>query len=183
MPWHCLHISEFEPNIFQDWHLDTFSFFYFSSKFCICHSLGRCVFEVICMLQKSQRPSALNWVSLRLPVSHYICLWAAVFCGQIWSSYFKLVYSTIWRNSFQPKHLINSELRWPCLCFATCKSWTQWQNKDKCTSILDQVSASSHPIMTTPDLIFTTLSHPISFHSTLWQSMKTWRKKKIYTHK
>lgn len=119
---------------------------------------------------------------MRLPVSHYICLWAAVFCGQIWSSYFKLVYSTIWRNSFQPKHLINSELRWPCLCFATCKSWTQWQNKDKCTSILDQVSASSHPIMTTPDLIFTTLSHPISFHSTLWQSMKTWRKKKIYTH-
>lgn len=55
---------------------------------------------------------------------HYICLWAAIFCGQICITHFKLMYSTIWRNSFQPKHLINSELGGPCLRFATCKCWT-----------------------------------------------------------
>lgn len=38
-----------------------------------------------------------------------ICLWAAGFCVPIWNTCFKLIYSTIWGNNFQPKHLINSE--------------------------------------------------------------------------
>ena len=47
--------------------------------------------------------------------------------------YFKLVHATIWRNGFQPKHLINSEWRWPCLRAATWKCWTTDKAK---TSVL-----------------------------------------------
>lgn len=38
-----------------------------------------------------------------------IRLWAAGFCVPIWNTCFKLIYSTIWGNNFQPKHSINSE--------------------------------------------------------------------------
>lgn len=149
--------------------------FIFPLSLNICYSVGRCVLEVLYVLQKSQRSSALNWNSLRLLVSHYICLWAAVLCGQIWSIDFKLVYSTIWRNGFQPKHLINSESRWPCLCFATCKCWTQWQSEDKCTCIVDQVPAPSHLVMITPNPIFTIFPHFILLHSIWKQAIDTWK--------
>lgn len=60
---------------------------------------------------------------------HYICLWAAFFCGQICIIHFKLMYSPIWRNSSQPKHLINSVLVWPCLRSASCRAniVTKWR--------------------------------------------------------
>lgn len=175
LPWHHLHFWIWIKYIFHDlyWmHLN------FSSEFHICYSLGRHVFEVIYMLQKSQRSSSLIWNSLRLLVSHYMYLWAAGFCGQIWSTHFKLVHATIWRNGFQPKHLINSELRWPCLCFATSKCWTQWQSEDKCTCTLDQVHAPSHLLKITPNLIFTIFSLSILLHPIWRQAIDAW--KKIY---
>lgn len=175
-----IHISDFEPNTFHDLE---WMHFHFPSEFHICYSLGRCVFQVIYMHQKSQRSSSLRWNSLRLFVSHYICLWAAGFCGQIWSTYFKLVHATIWRNGFQPKHLINSESRWPCLLIPTWKCWTQWQSEDECTCILDQVPAPSHLVMITPDLIFTILSRSILLHSIWRQAIDTWEKRYIFGSK
>ena len=91
-----------------------------------------CAFGVVDMLQKSQRTSALRWTSLRLLVSHY------TFMGRwvLWPNLkhdFKLVRATIWRKGFQPKHLINSESRWPCLCAATWKCWSSDKAK---TSVL-----------------------------------------------
>lgn len=72
--------------------------------------------------------------------------------------YFKLVHATIWRNGFQPKHLINSEWRWPCLRAATWKCWTTVTKRRRMYLPLDQVSAPFLLVMITPDLIFTILS-------------------------
>lgn len=87
--------------------------------------------------------------------------------------YFKLVHAAIWRNGFQPKHLINSEWRWPCLRAATWKCWTTVTKRRRVYLPLGQVSAPFHLAMITPDLIFTILSRSFVLHSIWRQAVDT----------
>lgn len=130
------------------------------------------------MPQKSQRTSALGWTSLRLLVSHYMFVgrWA------LWPNLkhdCKLVHATTWRNGFQPKHLINSESRWPCLHAAT---WKCWANDKAKTSVLATRPGLClfHLAMVTPDLNFTILSRSILLHSIWRQAVDTWEKIHIW---
>lgn len=110
LTWYHLHISEFESNTFHD--LDTCSFFHFFLWVLHLLQFGQmCIWGYLYALEKPKICIKLNFFETACESLHMLVSRWFFFCGQVWSTYFKLVYSTICRNSFQPKYVMNSEWR------------------------------------------------------------------------